>query len=164
MRRSPVHHWSEWCLQWSPPSYMEHTLSSIIHNHGGMLNNWSELAVLSARRSFACCWWICGIRCTLQGKRGNIVLSCVSVFAAHSLINYSAGPSHCDPQFWEEARDFQVLRRRLCDSTCFSHCAAVQAPASVSLHTVSQETLSNFALKTLHCCSFKYYSNLLSSS
>ena len=27
---------------------------------------------------------------------GNIVLSCVSVFAARSLINYSARPSDCD--------------------------------------------------------------------
>lgn len=71
-----------------------------------MLNNWSELGGLSARRSFACSWWICGIQCALQGERGNIVLSCVSVFTAHSLINYSAGPSDCDLQFWEETRVF----------------------------------------------------------
>lgn len=70
---------------------MEHIFSSIIHNLGGMLNNWSELEGLSAQRSFACSWWICGIQCTLRGERGNIVLSCVSVFTAHSLINYSAG-------------------------------------------------------------------------
>lgn len=88
---------------------MEHTFCSIIHNLGGMLNNWSELGGLSAQRSFACSWWICGILCTLQGERGNIVLSCVSVFTAHSLINYSAGPSDCDLQFRDEARVFSAL-------------------------------------------------------
>lgn len=100
---------TEWALStasYSAWPYMEHTFSSIIHNLGGMLNNWSELGGLSAQRSFACSWWICGIQCTLQGERGNIVLSCVSVFTAHSLINYSAGPSDCDLQFWEEARVF----------------------------------------------------------
>lgn len=85
---------------------MEHTFGSIINILRGMLNNWSELGCLSAQQSFACSWWICGIQFTLQGERGNIVLSCVSVFIAHSLINYSAEPSDCDLQFWEKAQVF----------------------------------------------------------
>lgn len=40
-----------------------------------------------------------GFNVHYKGERGNIVLSCVSVFTANSLINYSAGPSDCDLQF-----------------------------------------------------------------
>lgn len=131
---------------------MEHTFSSIIHNLGGMLNNWSELGGLSAQRSFACSWWICGIQCTLQGERGNIVLSCVSVFTAHSLIHYSAGPSDCDPQFWEEGPSLLSLRW-VCDSVSSPYCAALCAAASVLLHSVSHETHSQLLSEPLLCCS-----------
>lgn len=137
---------TQWALlstaNYSTWPYMEHTFSSIIHNLGGMLNNWSELGGLSAQPSFACSWWICGIQCTLQEERGNIVLSCVSVFTAHSLINYSAEPSDCDLQFWEEGPRLPSL-----DDGSVTALAALivlhfHAPAGLALtHCISWNTL-----------------------
>ena len=43
--------------------------------------------------------------------------------------------------------------RRVCDSICFSYCAAFHAPASMLLPSVSHKTQSNFTPKTLLCCS-----------
>lgn len=147
--------------------YTEHTFSSIIHNLGGMLNNWSELGGLSAWRSFACSWWICGIQCTLLGERGNIVLSCVSVFTAHSLINYSAGPSRLWPAVLRRGPSL-FSRRRVCDSISFSYCAAFHVPAGVLL-CISQNTRSLFFETLLMVLSYggrrsMYDSNCLSSS
>lgn len=122
------------CLKQTTWLYVEHTFSSIIHNLGRMLNNWSELGGLSAQWSFACSWWICGIRCTLHGERGNKGLSCVSVFIAHSLINYSARPSDCDLQLWGKTRDFPAKDGSM---TVLYHCTAFHAPARLLLQYIT---------------------------
>lgn len=128
--------------------HMEHTFGSIINILRGMLNNWSELGCLSAQQSFACSWWICGIQFTLQGERGNIVLSCVSVFTAHSLINYSAGPSDCDLQFWEKGPSLHKLRW-ICDRTSLIvlHCG---------IHKVLREKKNLKLPPEMLLCCFKW--------
>lgn len=147
--RYPAHPQRGRCLRQASSStrpYMEHTFSSIIHNLGGMLNNWSELGGLSAQQSFACSWWICGIQCTLQGERGNIVLSCVSVFYCAFIDQLFSLALWLWPAVLRRGPSL-LSQRRVCDSVCFSYCAAFHAPASTLLYSVSHKTHSNFSLK-----------------
>lgn len=137
--------------------YMEHTFSSIIHNLGGMLNNWSELGGLSAQQSFACSWWICGIQCTLQGGEGKYSAKLCFCF-------------HCKfiDQLFSRALWLwpTVLRRRACDSISPIVLLFVLKPARTC---IAYKRHLNFSLKysrvvELRGHGFTYYSNCLSSS
>lgn len=136
-QRHVSHSSPEWALSaasYSVWPYTEHTFSSIIHNLGGMLNNWSELGDLSAQPSFACSWWISKIQCTLQGARGNIVLNCVSVFAAF-IDQLFSWAFWLWPTVWRRGPLLLLLLHGTRRLSHFSYCAAFSCSRYSTAHS-----------------------------